>query len=175
MKLDCQMKRLFLIAGLFTGALCAKAQNSEMFAPKGFDEVKAGVAKGKVDTITYPSKTVGVNRRALVYITPGASKKQKLPVLYLLHGIGGDEKEWFNQGLPHVILDNLFAQGKIMPMMVVLPNGRALKDDRWNSKETTQQEKSASFATFENDLLNDLIPYVEKKYAVLKDRDSRAL
>lgn len=168
------MKRLLLIM-LSSGSLILQAQELELQAPKGFDLVRADIAKGKIDTITYASKTVGTNRRALVYTPPGYNKKQKLPVLYLLHGIGGDEKEWFNQGAPNTILDNLYAQGKLVPMMVVLPNGRALKDDRWDSKETTQQEKSGSFATFEKDLLNDLIPFIEKKYPVLKDRENRAV
>jgi enterochelin esterase-like enzyme len=159
---------------LFT-CFSSQAQNFHLLAPKGFDQPVADIAKGKIDTIVYPSKTVGTGRRALVYTTPGADKKQKLPVLYLLHGIGGDEKEWFNQGAPNIILDNLFAQGKLKPMVVVLPNGRALKDDRWDSKETTSQEKAASFAVFEKDLLNDLIPFVEKKYPVLKDRENRAV
>ncbi len=71
-----------------------------------------------------------MTRKALVYTPPGFSKKNKYPVLYLLHGIGGDEKEWFKNGQPQVILDNLYAEKKIEPMIVVLPNGRAMKDDR---------------------------------------------
>ena len=67
---------------------------------------------------------------ALIYTPPGYSKKKKYPVLYLLHGIGGDEKEWLNGGHPEVILDNLYAEGKVEPMIVVMPNGRAMKDDR---------------------------------------------
>jgi enterochelin esterase-like enzyme len=101
--------------------------------PKGFEEVRTESAKGKIDTITYSSKTVGTNRRALVYTPPGFSKKKKYPVLYLLHGIGGDEKEWLNGGKPQVILDNLYAEGKLQPMIVVMPNGRAMKDDRATS------------------------------------------
>jgi enterochelin esterase-like enzyme len=96
----------------------------------GFDVFRADIMHGKIDTITYQSKTVGNTRRALIYTPPGYSKSKKYPVLYLLHGIGGDEKEWYNGGSPQVILDNLYAQGKIVPMIVVLPNGRAIKDDR---------------------------------------------
>ena len=83
------------------------AQNLEKSVPSGYDVVKTGVAQGKIDSIVYESKTVGTNRKALVYTPPGYSKGKKYPVLYLLHGIGGDEKEWFNQGKPQVILDNL--------------------------------------------------------------------
>src|SRR5450755_2754747 len=108
----------------------ARSQDIIKQAPLGFDTLRANTTHGTIDTITYRSLTVGVNRRALIYTPPGFSKKKKYPVLYLLHGIGGDEKEWFNEGTPQVILDNLYAQGKIVPMIVVLPNGRAIKDDR---------------------------------------------
>ena len=69
----------------------------------GFDTVRASIAHGMVDTVIYSSKTVGVKRKATIYTPPGYSKKSKYPVLYLLHGIGGDEKEWLNGGQPHLI------------------------------------------------------------------------
>src|ERR1035437_9773854 len=108
----------------------ANSQNIITPAPIGFDIVRESIPHGKIDTITYFSKTVGNNRKTLIYTPPGFSKEKKYPVLYLLHGIGGDEKEWYNQGQPQVILDNLYAEGKVEPMIVVLPNGRAIKDDR---------------------------------------------
>jgi len=167
-------KKIFFIAlGIFSFSVC-NAQNTEMLAPKGFDAYAATIAHGSIDTITYNSKTVGTNRKALVYTPPGFSKKNKYPVLYLLHGIGGDEKEWFNQGAPNIILDNLYAQGKLRPMIVVLPNGRAMKNDRADGN-IMAPDKVEAFSTFEKDLLTDLIPFVEKKYPVLKNRDSRAL
>lgn len=92
----------------------------------------------------------------------------------MLHGIGGDEKEWFSQGQPQVILDNLYAENKLEPMIVVLPNGRAMKDDRATGN-IYGPDKVQAFATFEKDLINDLIPYVEKNYSVLKDREHRAI
>ncbi|NTS42650.1 esterase [Flavisolibacter sp. BT320] len=143
-------------------------------AAPGFDEAKEGIAHGKIDTITYASKMVGNKRRALVYTPPGFSKKEKYPVLYLLHGIGGDEKEWLNGGKPQVILDNLYAEGKIAPMIVVMPNGRAMKDDRAIGN-IFDSAKVQAFANFEKDLLNDLIPYVEKTFPVRKDRENRAI
>src|ERR1700712_315372 len=103
------------------------SQNVVHQARAGFDVFRANIPHGKIDTITYQSKTVGNSRRALIYTPPGYSKSKKYPVLYLLHGIGGDEKEWYNGGSPQVILDNLYAQNKIVPMIVGLPNGRALK------------------------------------------------
>jgi enterochelin esterase-like enzyme len=143
-------------------------------APKGFDQVRSGIATGKIDTIQYASKTVGTNRKALVYTPPGFSKKKKYPVLYLLHGIGGDEKEWLNGGNPQVILDNLYADKKLQPMLVVMPNGRAMKDDRAVGN-VFDKDKVEAFATFEKDLINDLIPFVEKNYPTLKDRENRAI
>ncbi len=150
------------------------AQNIEKQAPVGFDQQRTGITTGKIDTITYTSKTVGTKRRAIVYTPPGYSKKKKYPVLYLLHGIGGDEKEWLNGGRPQVILDNLYADGKLEPMIVVMPNGRAMKDDR-PVGNIFDSAKVQAFATFEKDLLNDLIPYVEKTFPVLKDREQRAI
>jgi len=168
------MKKVInLIAGvLMLGAI--NAQEIVKQAPKGFDSLRADIAHGRIDTITYASKTVGTNRRALIYTPPGFSKKSRYPVLYLLHGIGGDEKEWLNGGKPQVILDNLYAGKKIEPMIVVMPNGRAMKDDRATGN-IMAPDKVQAFADFEKDLLNNLIPFIEKKYPVIKDRESRAI
>ena len=152
----------------------ANSQNIEKRAPEGFDTPRAGIALGKIDTIRYDSKTVGVSRKALIYTPPSYSRSKKYPVLYLLHGIGGDEKEWLNGGQPQVILDNLYADKKIEPMIVVMPNGRAMKDDRVG-KNMMAPDRVQAFATFEKDLLNDLIPFIEKKYPVIKDSEHRAI
>lgn len=169
------MKQIVLSA-FFLSLFCLTgySQGSVEKAPQGFDVVHEGIVQGKIDTIVYASKTVGTNRKALVYTPPGFSKNKKYPVLYLLHGIGGDEKEWFNNGVPHVIFDNLYADGKLQPMIVVLPNGRAMKDDRATGN-IMAPDKVQAFATFERDLLNDLIPFVEKTYPVIKDREHRAI
>jgi enterochelin esterase-like enzyme len=169
------MKKLFFtIAAGFILNVYADAQEPLKPASSGFDTVRSNIAHGNVDTITYTSKTVDSKRRALIYTPPGYSKSKKYPVLYLLHGIGGDEKEWLNGGHPQVILDNLYADGKIEPMIVVLPNGRAMKDDRATGN-IMAPDKVQAFATFEKDLLNDLIPFIEKKYPVLTDREHRAI
>lgn len=154
-----------------------KATNGEPFivqAALGFDVLNPNVPAGKVETITYDSKTVGTTRKVTIYTPPGFNKKKKYPVLYLLHGIGGDEKEWLNGGNPQIILDNLYSEGKIEPMIVVMPNGRAMKDDT-ASGDIMAADKVKAFATFEKDLLHDLIPFIEKKYPVLKDREHRAI
>lgn len=150
------------------------SQNAIKHAPNGFDQVREGIAHGKIDTVLYDSKTVGTKRKAIVYTPPGYSTKKKYPVFYLLHGIGGTEKEWLTNAQPQVILDNLYADGKVEPMIIVMPNGRAMKDDRAIGN-VFDSLKVQAFTTFEKDLLNDLIPFVEKKYPVLKDREHRAL
>src|SRR5574344_645466 len=169
------MKRLSLtLVLLLVFGAATFSQTKLKPATAGYDVPQASVAHGQIDSITYKSKTVGSSRKALIYTPPGYSKSKKYPVLYLLHGIGGDEREWFNGGQPQVILDNLFAQGKVEPMIVVLPNGRAIKDDRATGN-IMAPDKVAGFAAFENDLLNDLIPFIEKKYPVLQDREHRAI
>ncbi|WP_288244148.1 alpha/beta hydrolase-fold protein [uncultured Chryseobacterium sp.] len=157
----------------FTG-IFASAQNFEKQAPQGFDQIKENIPHGKIDSIEYPSKTVGTVRKALIYTPPGFNKNKKYPVLYLLHGIGGDEKEWYKNGTPQIILDNLYSEGKLTPMIIVLPNGRAMKDDRATGN-IMAKDKVEAFATFEKDLLNDLIPFVEKKFPVKRDRENRAI
>jgi enterochelin esterase-like enzyme len=159
---------------LFMCNLVVFAQKIEKEGPKGFDKLRTGIPSGKLDSIKYESKTVGSIRKALVYTTPGFSRDKKYPVLYLLHGIGGDEKEWLKGGNPQIILDNLFAEGKIKPMIVVMPNGRAMKDDRAIGN-IMAPEKVQAFATFERDLLDDLIPFIEKTYPTMTDRENRAI
>lgn len=143
-------------------------------APDGYDQYRENIKHGTVDTIQYQSKTVGTTRTTLIYLPPGFDKNKKYPVLYLLHGIGGDEFEWLRNGHPEIILDNLYAEKKIAPMIVVLPNGRAMKNDRAEGN-VFEPEKAASFATFEKDLLNDLIPFIESNYPVIQNRENRAL
>src|ERR1700730_6696866 len=78
--------------------------------PPGFDKVREGIERGKLEKVDYESKSVGVKRWMEVYTPPGYSKDKKYPVLYLLHGAGGNEnKEWTRQGVANVILDNLVA------------------------------------------------------------------
>lgn len=168
------MKRLMPLLVFFSFFLQPGfAQDAVQPAPSGFDTLRS-VPKGSIDTVLYSSTTVGNKRKAIIYTPPGFSKKKKYPVLYLLHGIGGDEKEWLNGGSPQIVLDNLYADGKIEPMIVVMPNGRAMKDDRAIGN-IFDSDKVKAFATFEQDLLNDLIPFIQKKYPVYTDREHRAI
>src|SRR4051812_38330221 len=140
--------------------------------PGGFDKKRDGIAHGKLEMIDYDSKSVGNKRKALVYTPPDYSADKKYPVLYLLHGIGGDENEWRRGGHPEIILDNLIAEQKAVPMIIVMPNGRAQPDDR---PGTNAMATAPAFGKFDKDLLGDLIPFIESKYSVKKDRESRAL
>ncbi len=169
------MKKLNLtLAAILLLFVTVFSQNRVTTAPAGFDIVRPLIQHGTVDTVTYKSKTVGTVRKALIYTPPGYSKDKKYPVLYLLHGIGGDEKEWFTHGQPNIILDNLYAENKLEPMIVVLPNGRAMKDDRAIGN-IYGKDKVEAFALFEKDLLNDLVPFIEKNYPAIKDREHRAI
>jgi len=140
--------------------------------PAGFAVKRDNIPHGMLEMMEYDSKTVGTQRKALVYTPPGYTRDTKYPVLYLLHGIGGDEEEWHQHGSPEVILDNLIADQKALPMVVVMPNGRAQTNDR---AEGDVFAAAPAFAKFEPDLLKDLIPAVESKYSVKADRESRAL
>ncbi len=169
-----RLKMLVLSMSIMVTSAFAQAQAFVVTAPEGFDVERTNISHGKIDTLIYASKTVGTKRKTLVYTPPGFSKNKKYPVLYLLHGIGGDEREWLKNGSPQVILDNLYAEKKLQPMIVVLPNGRAMKDDRAVGN-VFDSVKVQAFATFEKDLLNDLVPFIEKKYSVYKNRENRAI
>ncbi len=140
--------------------------------PAGFDAKREDIPHGSLQMIEYDSKTVGTTRKMNVYTPPGYSKDKKYPVLYLLHGIGGDETEWQRFASPNVLLDNLIADGKAVPMIVVMPNGRAQKNDR---AEGNVMSTAPAFAKFERDLLDDVIPAIEARYSVQPDREHRAL
>jgi enterochelin esterase-like enzyme len=142
--------------------------------PDKFDVAQPGIAHGRTEAISYDSKAVGARRKLLVYTPPGYSTDHRYPVLYLLHGIGGDETEWQRYAPPEVILDNLLAVGKVVPMIVVMPNGRARVPDT-AAGDIFSAENIAAFAHFEGDLLHDVIPAIEIRYSVQADRDHRAL
>ena len=160
--------------GGFGGPIELKPDDKPAFPNPGdgYDKAREGIAHGKLEMVEYDSKSVGNKRKALVYTPPGYSADTKYPVLYLLHGIGGDEEEWRRGGHPEVILDNLIADKKAAPMIIVMPNGRAQTDDR---PGPNAMATAPAFGKFDQDLLGSLIPFIESKYSVIKDRESRAL
>ena len=160
--------------GRFGGPIELKPDDKPAFPdpPAGFDVKREAIPHGSLEMIDYDSKTVGTRRKMQVYTPPGYSKDKKYPVLYLLHGIGGDETEWQRLCSPNNILDNLLAEGKVVPMIVVMPNGRAQKNDR---AEGDIFRAAPAFANFERDLLDNVIPTIEARYSVQADREHRAL
>jgi enterochelin esterase-like enzyme len=168
----------------FGGPIELKPDDKAAFPnpPEGFDKPREGIEHGKLERVDYDSKTVGVKRWMQVYTPPGYSKDIQYPVLYLLHGIGGNEREeWAKGGAPHVILDNLIAEKKIEPMIVVLPNGNATTNKAVAAEPGgTGGRRGFGDLTgwgkpFENDLIKDIIPLIEANYSVKADRESRAL
>ena len=91
-------KLFFAVTAAFFFSATVYSQDAVQAALPGYDVINNSIAHGNIDTISYYSKTIGSKRRALIYTPPGFTKKKKNPVLYLLHGIGGDEKEWLNGG-----------------------------------------------------------------------------
>ena len=224
---------MFLIVVMAGGACLTQASQPAVVGeeqqvypipPQGFDQVREGIEKGMFERVDYNSTTVGAKRWMEVYTPPGYSKDMKYPVLYLLHGAGQDERAWIQSGRANVILDNLIADKKIVPMIVVFPNsnttatsgrggapgrgaagrGRApgamapaTPNGMYFAAATDTAAGSADsrgraggrgagmmggrgsfgggFGDFTNDLLKDIIPYIESHYSVYTDGKHRAL
>jgi enterochelin esterase-like enzyme len=143
------------------------------------------VPHGQVREIWYNSKMTGSWRHALVYLPPGyeSQTRQRFPVLYLQHGGGEDETGWIRQGRANFILDNLLAEGKCKPMIVVMGYGYArragqtppdLTGKPFGSPEMLKAMQDMS-AAFEDDVTQALIPYIDTKYRTFSDRDHRAM
>jgi len=129
-----------------------------------FDSIR-DVPHGTVSTHTYHSKSLGVIRQFRVYTPPGyEAGSAKYPVLYLFHGGGGEETQWTTVGRADIILDNLIADGKAVPMVVVMPYGHVPAREGGNATED-----------FEKDLLQHVKPIIEKLYRVKTDRANRAI
>ncbi|MDQ6676964.1 MAG: alpha/beta hydrolase-fold protein [Acidobacteriota bacterium] len=135
------------------------------------------VPHGTVHINFYESNVAGALRSMLVYTPPGyEGGTNKLPVLYLLHGSGDTEFGWVTVGRANLILDNLIAQGKAKPMIVVMPYGRPAGDVLLVPAKTgPMPQPQNQNALFEQDLLQNVIPTVEKLYRVSAKADDRAL
>ena len=135
---------------------------------------------GNVAHVWYDSPTLGCTRRMSVYTPAGyEGGKQKYPVLYLLHGSGGDEDAWLDLGRTAQILDNLIAEGKAEPMIVVMPNGvfynRAAPGAAVNMFQPTMANSRSDSTVEIEDSFPDIIKYVESNYRVKKGGDYRAV
>jgi enterochelin esterase family protein len=140
------------------------------------------VPHGSLSKVWYNSPTLNLTRRIYIYTPPGYENgKTKYPVFYLLHGGGGDEDAWTTLGRTCQIMDNLIAQGKAKPMIVVMPNGNPGQSAAFtDTPARTGSAAQTSFADmgrglFEESLVKDIIPYVEKHYRVLSDKYNRAV
>lgn len=141
---------------------------------EGFSKKKADVTYGEQIKISYESKTTGTTRKANVILPTGYSQDKKYPVLYLLHGIGGDQNEWLG-GNPKVVVGNLIAKGEAKEMIIVMPNVRARANDAANPSDIYSVEHFSAFDNFINDLKNDLMPYIEANYSVATGRENTAI
>ncbi len=141
--------------------------------PEGFNVARENVAHGELSTIEYDSKTTGTRRLLRVYTPPGYTASRKYPVLYLHHGLGNTSTEWTQRARAPIIADNLYADGKMVPMVIVFPSGNAAAtvDDQKQGDRT----QAGYGAPYENDLLKDVIPYIESRYSVFTDRAHRAI
>jgi enterochelin esterase-like enzyme len=148
------------------------------------------VAHGRVTDVWYPSPTLNMTRRMVVYTPPGYdSGTDRYPVLYLLHGGGGDETQWSELGRAPEILDNLIVQGKIVPMIVVMGNGNITQLHAANAIATTPDQLNAGAMTgtpranalgenltrYPDSIVKDIIPFVDKTFRTKADRDNRAI
>ena len=140
---------------------------------KGIDfyETK-DVPHGDIRNRTYFSKTTGTWRRLNIYVPPGydKNKKSKYPVLYIQHGGGEDERGWAVQGKTDIILDNLIAEGKAKPMLVVIPNGNVSRPGM-----STGGYNDEAMAVFREELFGSVIPFVESNYRVKPGAANRAI
>ena len=161
---------------------------SRLFIPGGLTEIYdvKEVPHGKVSTVWYPAKTLDMTRRLTIYTPPGYDQSKKsYPVLYLLHGAGGDEEAWISRGRANYILDNLIAENKVEPMIVVIPNGnfRATSAPGETNLALKLEQDSAVLGAptsmtgeiIPTSIIEDLIPYVEANYRVKANKENRAL
>jgi enterochelin esterase-like enzyme len=133
------------------------------------------IPHGTVQSVAYKSRSLATDRKMIVYTPPGYEQStSRYPLLYLLHGAGGDETSWTRTSKAEVILDNLIADRKLQPLVVVMPFGfaavRAADAGRGDAAENKMQREG-----FLKDFLEDVMPLVDSKYRVYNDRDHRAI
>ncbi len=134
------------------------------------------VPHGTVAKVWYDSPTLGLQRRMYVYTPPGYEKSnQRYPVLYLLHGAGGDEDAWTTLGRANHILDNLIARGEAEPMIVVMTNGNANQPGTNGEVAPPPEDRPEATGSFPESLVNDVVPFIEASYRTLTTPDDRAV
>lgn len=167
----------------YTSTLIIPGEESNVFEAND-------VPHGTIQKVWYESPTLELYRRMLVY-TPAEyeTSHEDYPVLYLLHGGGGDEEAWSTLGRANYILDNLIAEGKAEPMLVVMTNGNELQTSsvtEWPTNSSvasrgpalgneTQEETIERVTLFPNSLVNDVIPFIEENFRVIANSENRAI
>ena len=160
----------FFGVGRMMSGIEIPAPDQDFYAPKN-------VPHGQIRECYYLSD-VGVGyRRFFVYTPPDYDKntKKRYPVLYLQHGMGEDERGWVTQGKLNIIMDNLIAEGRSKPMLIVAGNGGIGAMFRPKPGEDVNEARKRFGADFTPMLLNEIIPYVEKTFRVRTDRENRAM
>ena len=144
------------------------------------ENYKEANKRGSVSHVWYDSELLGINRRMTVYTPYGyeTSKKTKYPVLYLLHGGGGDEEAWTSMGRTAQILDNLIEKGLAEPMIVVMPNGnpgqQAACTLNLPAKDISYRDPAYANA-YVTSLVQEIIPFIEKNYRAIPKKEARAI
>ncbi len=163
---------IYPYAFVVDGTQVADPNNTNMFANERFKfslvdvpgktpliHSLQNVPHGKISYRLYKSGTLNTTRQMLVYTPPGYSASKKYPVLYLIHGGSDTEETWTKVGKAHLIADNLIAQGKMKPMIIVMPYAAVgFRKD-----------------VIINEMTKDIIPFVESNYSTLTDRNNRAI
>ena len=139
------------------------------------ENYKEANQRGSVSHVWYDSELLGSNRRMTVYTPYGyeTSKKTKYPVLYLLHGGGGDEEAWSSMGRAAQILDNLIEKGLAEPMIVVMPNGNPGQQAAVTLNLDTKQVQTPN--AYVTSLVKEIIPFIEKNYRAIPKKEARAI
>jgi len=135
--------------------------------------------RGTVSYKWYDSNILGINRRLTVYTPYGyETSGKKYPVLYLLHGAGGDEEAWSSMGRAAQILDNLIEQGKAEPMIVVMPNGNPNQQAAQTMGLPTTEfnwREPANANAYVRSLCEEIVPFIQKQYRVIAKPEKRAI
>lgn len=141
------------------------------------------VPHGTLSKVWYPSSWEGMSRRRMTVYTPPAYEENAsvfYPVLYLLHGSGGDENAWTEAGRAAQILDNMIAEGRIKPMIVVMPNGltdwqAAPGEGEEYNREPSAMNVSSMMGQYENTFRNDIVAFIDSRYRTIRNKDGRAI
>ena len=164
---------LILLVMLICTSSCL-AEQQDFRAPQGYDQKQENVVYGKMEAKEYFSKSCGKFRRCFVYLPANYDAEKAYPLLFLFHGIGGNESEWTG-GRPEVILGNLAAAGEAVEMIAVTPNIKAYPAGTTSTGGMYSPEAIAAFDFFINDLRDDLLPFIKENYKILDGKENMAV